>query len=221
LELSSFAALGDLHAEDASLAAVLAFLRALKVERVLCVGDIVDGEGDVDRCCALLESHGVLAVRGNHEGWFLEGAMRTLPGAHQLETVSSATSAFLSKLPATRSFQTPQGELLLCHGVGDDDMQRLTPDDYGYGLACNTALAGLLGEGRYRWMVGGHTHRRMVRTFEQLTVINAGTLCRDGTPCFVVVNLGEGFAQFYDVRALGQEIVAAERFALATSSRSR
>jgi predicted phosphodiesterase len=214
VQLSTFAALGDLHAEDAALGAVLAFIRALSVERVLCVGDIVDGPGDLERCCALLESHDVSAVRGNHERWFRAGTMRTLPDAHQLADVSSTTAAFLSQLPATRSFQTPRGELLLCHGVGEDDMQCLTPDDFGYGLATNTALAGLLGEGRHRWMVGGHTHQRMVRTFEQLTVINAGTLCRDDEPCFVLVNLPEGFAQFYDVRALGQDIVAAERFAL-------
>jgi len=28
---------------------------------------------------------------------------------------------------------TSSGRLLLCHGLGENDMQRLTPDDYGLG----------------------------------------------------------------------------------------
>ena len=213
-ELRTFAAIGDIHAEEESLGAVLGFIKTLDVDQVLAVGDIVDGRGDVNRCCALLEAHGVLAVRGNHERWFLEGQMRSLPDAQRLEDVSLSAREFLAGLPPTRSFQTARGELLLCHGVGDDDMQTLKPDDFGYGLANNGPLNELLAAGRYRLMVGGHTHWRMVRAFDHLTVINAGTLFRETWPCFVVVDVPGGFAQFYDVRALGREIVAAERLVL-------
>ncbi len=213
-ELRTFAAIGDIHAEDESLGAVLGFIKTLDADQVLAVGDIVDGKGDVNRCCALLEEHGVLAVRGNHERWFLQGQMRSLPDAQRLEDVSLSAREFLAGLPPTRSFRTARGELLLCHGVGEDDMQTLKSDDFGYGLANNGPLNELLDAGRYRLMVGGHTHWRMVRTFDHLTVINAGTLFRETWPCFVVVDVPGGFAQFYDVRALGQELVPAERLVL-------
>ena len=46
---------------------VLTWLSGQDVEAVLSVGDIVDGAGDHDRCCALLRAHAAIVVRGNHE----------------------------------------------------------------------------------------------------------------------------------------------------------
>ncbi|HEY0139056.1 MAG TPA: metallophosphoesterase [Nannocystis sp.] len=63
--LRRFAALGDLHAEDERLAHVLTWLKGQQVEALLSVGDIVDGAGDLDRCCALLAAHAAIVVRGN------------------------------------------------------------------------------------------------------------------------------------------------------------
>jgi len=36
------------------------------VELIVATGDIADGVGSVDVCCALLEDRGVVTVRGNH-----------------------------------------------------------------------------------------------------------------------------------------------------------
>jgi len=66
--------------------------------------------------------------------------------------------------------------LLLCHGLGGDDMNGVYPGDFGYGLEVNDVLQGLIREGRYRFVVNGHTHLRMVRSFGGLTIINAGSL---------------------------------------------
>jgi hypothetical protein len=63
-------------------------------------------------------------------------------------------------------------------------------------------------------MLGGHTHWRMLRAFEHLLVINAGTFSRKTWPCFVVVDVPQGSALFSGLRALGRELVAAERFVL-------
>jgi predicted phosphodiesterase len=68
-----FGAIGDVHAEDGLLRAALSHLESAGVDALLCVGDIVDGRGDVDACCTLLAEHGVLSVRGNHERWMLGG----------------------------------------------------------------------------------------------------------------------------------------------------
>ncbi|WP_224244419.1 metallophosphoesterase family protein [Hyalangium gracile] len=44
-----------------------------------------------------------------------------------------------------------------------------------------------------------HSHRRMVRTIEGLTLINAGTLHRDHEPCFALVDLSRGEVSFHDI----------------------
>ena len=46
----------------------------------------------------------------------------------------------LKSLPPTLMLDLPQGKLLLCHGVGSNDMQRLGPDDSGYAISANEDL---------------------------------------------------------------------------------
>jgi hypothetical protein len=46
--------IGDVHTEDARLERAIRELVARGAERLLCVGDIVDGPGDLARCCDLL-----------------------------------------------------------------------------------------------------------------------------------------------------------------------
>lgn len=194
---------GDIHAEDERLAAALAIFEREKVDQVLFVGDVVDGEGDVDRCCALLAASKAIGVRGNHDRWILEDRMRTLPRAQHKDDLAPQSLALLSALPATRDVPTPRGLLLLCHGVGDDDMQRLRPDDEGYAIDSNLALASLLDAKRWAFVVGGHTHERMVRRFEDLVFVNAGTLAEGHAPCCSIFDVVNGRVAFFDLENPG------------------
>jgi predicted phosphodiesterase len=106
---------------------------------------------------------------------------------------------FLAALPQTRRLETAAGPLLLCHGVADNDMKKLGPDDFGYELACNDELQALLASREFAFVVGGHTHRRMARRFADLVVLNAGTLRRGDAPCALLVDFAERKASFYDV----------------------
>ncbi|MGZ3421356.1 MAG: metallophosphoesterase family protein [Polyangiales bacterium] len=211
MKVRRFGAIGDVHGEDRFLAAALDHMRG--TDAVLAVGDIVDGRGDVDRCCALLKDHGALVVRGNHERWVLEDKMRELPQATMRGDLAPATLEFLRALPATRTLETVLGKLMLCHGVGDDDMIRLLPEDEGYVLTSNDALQNVLAKG-FELMVCGHTHRPMVRSIHGLTVINAGTLHYADTPSFVEVDLEAKVAQYFtiDDHAGGARVLEGLRF---------
>ncbi|HTR51561.1 MAG TPA: metallophosphoesterase family protein [Kofleriaceae bacterium] len=190
---------GDIHAEDERLAAALAVFDGEGVERVLFVGDVVDGVGDVDRCCALLAAAGALGVRGNHDRWLLADDMRQLPRAHTRAELAPQSLAFLEALPAVRELAMPFGLVLLCHGIGEHDMRRLNPDDDGYALEVNDALTELVEARRHALVIGGHTHLRMVRRFGDLVFVNPGTLARDATPCCAVLDLDAGNVQFYEL----------------------
>lgn len=198
------------------LRAALSHLESAGVDALLCVGDIVDWRGDVDACCTLLAEHGVLSVRGNHERWMLAEQMRDLAMAHRARELAPETRAYLGSLPATRRLGTVTGPLLLCHGLGEDDMARLRPYDEGYALDCIDALAPLRASD-LALVVGGHTHQRMVRRFEALTIVNAGTLsspAADEAPCFLLADLDAGFVQFFDLDA-DANVREAERFVVA------
>lgn len=198
------ALLGDLHAEDERLALALTWLKGQLVDVIVSVGDIADGHGDLDRTCTMLRDHGVLAVRGNHDRWLLADEVRGISRAHRRADLTAPSLAFLSELPPTRRLATVRGDLLLCHGVGDDDMIRLRPDDDGYALASNFALTALLADRALRLVVGGHTHRRMVRSFARpgappLVFVNPGTLHRDYESGFAVIDLGRAAVEFIDM----------------------
>lgn len=196
--------IGDIHAEDKLLRSALKFIASAQVDLIMAVGDITDGLGSVDHCCLLLEKYKVEVVAGNHERWYLAGEARDLPNATASDQISLKTQLYLRGLPRTRSYETVAGRLLLCHGLGEYDMAGVWPGDYGYALESNMALLRLMMEKAYRFVANGHTHHRLVRSFDELTIINAGTLFHEHYPCFVIVDFGRGEAQYYDLGKGGQ-----------------
>jgi putative phosphoesterase len=188
--------LGDVHCEHEAVAAALELFERERVEKVLAVGDLVDGPGDAVKTLALLQ--GVDAVRGNHDRWFLGNAMRGLPDETPRGTLPNSQLAWLGALPATRTYETPHGRLLLCHGLGDDDMTTFKPDDFGYAIVTNEPLDDLTKRLDLRFVVSGHSHVRMVRKHEHVTFINAGTLLRGFNPCVLVLDLEALTATFHD-----------------------
>lgn len=166
--------IGDVHCQSHALERVIGELQSQRLDLLMCVGDIVDGPGDADRTCELLMSANVECVAGNHERWLLAGERRGLDYATQ--EVTDRTRQFLTSLPAIRLYKTNAGRLMLCHGVGQDDEAALRPDTRGYGLQDIPTLRELMLHSDVDFMIGGHTHERMVRPFAGLTVVNAGTI---------------------------------------------
>jgi predicted phosphodiesterase len=207
--------IGDVHAEDELLARTLDRFARERVDRVLCTGDIVDGHGDVDRACSLLTQANAVIVRGNHDRWIRSDEMRNLPLAHKMTQLSVDSIALLKGLPSTVTLDVPAfarhppGKLLLCHGVGANDMARLNPDDRGYAISSNEDLLAILFNASVHVMVGGHTHRPFVRRFERasgkcpLWVVNPGTLAREHEPGFAILDLAAARVDFHRLEPTG------------------
>jgi predicted phosphodiesterase len=184
---------GDVHGCDSQLGAVIGFLSGLGTDALWCVGDVADGPGDIDACIALLVEHQVVTVRGNHDRWLLEdGALRHEPDAHSRALIAPASRTFLEQLPLAQTFRSNAGlDVVLCHGLGMNDMSKIGPEDYGYGLEVDDDLHALLADGRARLVVKGHTHRHAIWQLEQLTLIDVGTLLPYATTCGAVLELTE------------------------------
>ena len=76
-------------------------------------------------------------------------------------------------------------------------MATVRPWDSGYDLDVNYALQDLIAQEGGAIVVCGHSHRRMVRRFDALTVVNAGTLLREHDPCFAILDVAERKVAFY------------------------
>ena len=208
--------IGDIHCEVARLKQVIDLFRCSEVETVLSVGDIADGPGDLTQTCELLEKAGALAVAGNHDRWLLAGEMRDLPDATPVDALTEPARRYLSALPKTRTFESPRGSVLLCHGLGEDDMASVRPGDEGVALHSNTALCELLKSRRARFVINGHSHRPMLRTIDGLTIMNAGTLHPKHRPVCSIADFEAGHVQVFDV--FPTHLASAERWSFERGS---
>jgi predicted phosphodiesterase len=183
---------GDVHACDRRLDLLLTHLDEQELDLVACVGDIVDGPGDPDAAAALLRSRDVTVVRGNHDRWVLEGVLRDLPDAHALDELAPETVRYLRDLPASVDVKLADGTgLVLCHGLLDNDMNKITADGYGYALEVNDELQSLLRDHRPRVVVKGHRHRPAIWTVGRLTLVDTGSLLEESETCAVIVDANE------------------------------
>lgn len=196
--LATLGVLGDIHVEDERLETGIRWLQAQGTDRIVHVGDVCDGRGSLTRTLALLHEHRIEGIGGNHERWFLARAMRELRLAHPVEALTPSVEAALTALPSQRLLHTIEGPLLLCHGVGEDDMLVLRPDTPLGAIAGSPALQRLLAWDELRFVVAGHTHVHSVQQVGHLAWINAGTLKYDDAPVVTRIDLERrevGFAQ--------------------------
>ena len=194
--------LGDVHAEDETLLAALEFFAMMGVDRVVCVGDVLDGEGDAERCIATLRAREITTVRGNHERWFIERASKGLSDATPEASLSQASLAWLRSLPVMSAFQTVAGPALLCHSLGRDDFTCLFPDEAIDPRRPSKAIRGLLqAAAGCRFVINGHTHVPMVRVVGPVVVLNAGTLSRTNASVVMLVDFERREVAWYPCAA--------------------
>jgi putative phosphoesterase len=196
--LRRLAVLGDVHAEDQRLSIGLNALDELIVDKIVCTGDIVDGVGDVNRCCTLLKKRSVACVRGNHDRWLFEGILRDAQGATALTTLTEPSRDFISQLPAVLELPVLGGSALLCHGIGTFDLGKVTEYDTDYSLQANSFLQTIVTSQKYRLMIHGHSHTRLIRRVGSLTLVNSGALCGP-RPGFTVLDFARNLTEWYSL----------------------
>lgn len=193
--------IGDVHAEHVRLAAALEHLTREDVDAICCTGDLADGAGDVDACCALLAAANVLSVAGNHDRWLLADRMRRVPFAHQLADLSPDGREYLASLPQMRTIRTPLGDALLCHGVGTNDLRKVWPGSARMPIERSPELDELIALGETRFLINGHMHYRVIVNFDRLTLLNAGTLKGEHRPGVSIVDFTDGSVSAFEFDA--------------------
>lgn len=195
--LKRIGVIGDIHCEDQRLAVALRFFSNHQLDLICAVGDIVDGPGDPNRTIELLAKHQIVCVRGNHERWFLANEMRNIEDATSRVEMETKWIDLLAKLPLIRRFESSAGRVMLCHGLGLDDLGSVWPMDQGFALHRNRSLWKVVNSDECDFLINGHTHQRMVRKIDGLTIINTGTLYRRQPACLTIIDFEQRFVQFY------------------------
>jgi putative phosphoesterase len=178
--MSRLALISDIHGNGVALDAVLADLARRDVADIVCLGDLAAGGPQPREVLARLRELGCQAVRGNADGWLLEGLP---PGRSNVTrrlgevvawaraTLAPADLDYLAGLPPTLTITVDDRSLLCFHGSPRSDVEPLlatTPEhelDEALAAAPQTSL-----------FVCGHTHLQLLRSRPDRLLVNPGSV---------------------------------------------
>jgi len=128
--MAVFGVIADIHGNREALHAVLSVLDARRVDRLLCLGDIVGYNADPDECVDEMRKRGAIAIAGNHDLIALRklGFSRCSNEARfaltrTRETLGEEAASYLATLPANRLLDDG---VVMVHG-GVRDVQQYMP----------------------------------------------------------------------------------------------
>jgi putative phosphoesterase len=178
------AIISDMHGNCVALDAALADLKQQAVDRLVCLGDAVQGGPQPAEVVARLRALACPVVMGNADAWLLSGQeagsevispeRRVKMEAVREWSLSRLTAddrALIASFQPTVSIEAGAGQRLLCfHGSPasfDDVILPKTPEDEFQRL-----LGGYAGS----FLTGGHTHLQQVRRLNDHFFFNPGSV---------------------------------------------
>jgi predicted phosphodiesterase len=178
------AIIADIHGNDLAFELVATEIAALRIDRVVCLGDAVQGGPQPAQVVARLRAHGWPTVLGNADAFLLSGEdTDTTPASAErrrildetrdwsLAQLSAADRAVVAAFPMTLTVPLPGGrELRCCHGspASFDDILLPTSTDEEF--------ARLLAPEERAIYSGGHTHIQFIRHIGRTFFCNPGSV---------------------------------------------
>tara|TARA_R110002073_G_scaffold6784_5_gene39821 strand:- start:86 stop:841 length:756 start_codon:yes stop_codon:yes gene_type:complete len=184
--------ISDLHSCLTALETVLADCKVRGVDRIVCLGDVIDMGPQPVEVVDLLREQGIPTVRGNHDTLDenpslpflrdLEDWTRSKLRADQLE--------WLAALPLSQVEEVEHLRLLMVHG---------SPESNTQGLVAETPMEDInrwLSESQASVMLAGHTHVPLVRYVREGVAINVGSTAVPFAEANVIPPIGLPYSEY-------------------------
>lgn len=174
--------LSDIHGNLIALEAVLADLADVRVDHMVCLGDVAAMGPQPRESIKRVRSLDCPVVMGNTDEWLVQPATNNTPADDREQILRDFASWAAGQLGPddvgfVRSFQPTvevaldEAVTLLCyHGSPRSNTDRIMPttpdDDLDLMMAGTTAPV----------LVGGHTHEAMLRRYRGRVILNPGSI---------------------------------------------
>lgn len=208
----------DIHGNNHAFDMFIQSLSAQKEQfELVFLGDFIGYYYGANEIISYCRENKVSCILGNHDKYFLDildGKLDLdkyvkkygLSYEIALNTVSKENIDFLRKLDTNKILTSIDKNIYICHGSPLDNLEgRIYPD-----TDLSIFEASVKG---FNYVVTGHTHHKMVRSYGSTTFLNPGSLGqqRDGKGCsYMILDLEKNIHSFhvinYSIAALEREI---------------
>lgn len=155
----------DVHGHLDELRKTLTLFETLKVDQIICAGDLVDKGQYSDSVIALMHERKILCVQGNHDAkanflWFM-----------YREPLLEKSLEYLERLPKCLTFEWAGNKVYLCHAnPWEDSSIYIFPDrpESLFKLLVESVDADII--------IIGHTHHPMRIEFDGRLILNPGSI---------------------------------------------
>lgn len=189
--------ISDIHADFAALAVALDLLVAHRVDKIVCLGDVVEKGLRGDDCVRLLQDWLIPCVRANHDELALVNQAENAGDDPRWHDLDNTTLTVLKGLSLTRYYVYEGCRLLLCHGSPDDPWEYLHPD-----RAPARRFKRIASQHDADVILCGHSHRPMRVMYAGVHFFNPGSLCgthTTGSRTCGILDLPEMIFQILDL----------------------
>jgi putative phosphoesterase len=175
------AVISDIHGNCFALDEVLADIRQQGIERIVCLGDAIQGGAQPAETIERLREVRCPIVMGNADAWLLTGLetssheqiteQQLAVRAWSLAQLSEEDRAFIQQFQPTIEMALEAGKKLLCfHGSPHSFDDIILPD------TSEDTLSQLLSGFDVTLMTGGHTHTQQLRRIGNAWYFNPGSV---------------------------------------------
>ena len=177
--MAVLALISDIHGNGVALDAIVADVAARDVDEIVCLGDVAAGGPQPRQVIRRLRDLGCRAIRGNADGWLLDGlpAGRSETTRRLHETVAWTRAqlddhdlAYLGALPASLRCSVDGVELLCVHGSPRSDLEPLLA------TTSEDALDEAIAAAKAHVLAAGHTHLQLLRRHRDTLLVNPGSV---------------------------------------------
>lgn len=197
--------IGDIHGDSRALESTLRHLEALRVDQLLCTGDLIGYGYQADAVVARVRDLAIPCVRGNHDRWALERKQVIGPRGWRPASLADATWEYLESLPSALRWTAEGVVIEVHHGSPASDTEFVTPY-----RPLPESIMHFWDRSDASVLVLGHTHLPMIdREVGRGTILNPGSIM--GIPgvqtsySFAVLDVPSLAVRVYEVRT-GREI---------------